>query len=54
VERRTVALGRRSPGEVEVLEGLAAGERVIVEGTQKVRPGVAVTELEPAPAAAQQ
>lgn len=54
VERRTIVLGRRSRGEVEVLEGLAAGERVIVEGTQKVRPGVAVTEFQPAPAAAQQ
>ncbi|MBM5810952.1 MAG: efflux RND transporter periplasmic adaptor subunit [Gammaproteobacteria bacterium] len=47
VERREVQLGRRNPGEVEVIEGLAAGERVIVEGTQKVRPGVAVTEFQP-------
>lgn len=39
VERRMVETGRRRPGEVEILEGLAAGERVIVEGTQKARDG---------------
>jgi hypothetical protein len=32
----------RQPGSVEVLAGLSAGERVIVEGTQKVRDGAAV------------
>jgi membrane fusion protein (multidrug efflux system) len=42
VEKREVRLGRRRPGEVEVLEGLAEGERVISEGTQKARPGEAV------------
>jgi membrane fusion protein (multidrug efflux system) len=41
-EFRPVKTGRRRPGEVEVLEGLQAGERVIVEGTQKARPGQAV------------
>jgi len=39
VERRQVQTGRRRPGEVEILEGLAEGERVIVEGTQKARDG---------------
>ena len=39
VERREIRTGRRRPGEVEVLEGLTSGERVITEGTQKVRPG---------------
>lgn len=39
VERREVTTGRRRPGEVEVLSGLASGERVITEGTQKARPG---------------
>jgi membrane fusion protein (multidrug efflux system) len=39
VERRRVETGRRRPGEVEITEGLAPGERVITEGTQKVRPG---------------
>ena len=39
VEQRLVAAGRRRPGEVEILDGLDEGERVIVEGTQKVRNG---------------
>jgi membrane fusion protein (multidrug efflux system) len=37
-----IVVGRRRPGEVEVLEGLVAGDEVIIEGTQKVRDGVAV------------
>ena len=39
VQRREVETGRRRPGEVEILEGLRPGDRVITEGTQKVRPG---------------
>jgi len=46
--RRVVTIGRRSPGEVEILAGIAAGERVVIEGTQKIRDGSAVHELEPA------
>ncbi len=45
VARREVRTGRRSPGEVEILEGLEPGERVIVEGTQKVRDGQSVRIL---------
>lgn len=45
VERREVRTGRRRPGQVEILEGLAEGERVITEGTQKVRPGQQVRIL---------
>ena len=41
--KRNVRIGTRRPGEVEVLEGLVAGERVITHGTVKVRPGQAVT-----------
>jgi len=41
-ERREVRIGRRRPGEVEILEGLSAGEMVIVDGTQKARDGQAV------------
>ena len=44
-ERRIVRIGRRRPGEVEILEGLSAGERVIVDGTQKARDGQAVKIL---------
>lgn len=37
-----IVVGRRRPGEVEVLQGLSVGDEVIIEGTQKVRDGVAV------------
>jgi membrane fusion protein (multidrug efflux system) len=42
-EKRVVRTGRRRPGEVEILDGLSAGEQVIVQGTQKARDGQAVT-----------
>jgi membrane fusion protein (multidrug efflux system) len=45
VERREVTTGRRRPGEVEIVDGLQAGERVITEGTQKVRDGGTVIEI---------
>ncbi len=45
-ERREVRIGNRRPGSVEVLAGLVAGEKVIVEGTQKVRDGVPVRTTE--------
>jgi membrane fusion protein, multidrug efflux system len=44
--RREVRIGGRRPGSVEVLAGLSAGERVIVEGTQKVRDGASVQGTE--------
>jgi membrane fusion protein (multidrug efflux system) len=44
-ERRVVSIGRRRPGEVEILSGLSAGERVIVDGVQKVRDGKPVRIL---------
>ena len=53
-----VTLGAREAGRVEVLEGLAAGDRVVVDGTVKLRPGQRITEAAtsepagaPAPAA---
>ena len=46
VSRREVRIGGRQPGSVEVLAGLSAGERVIVEGTQKVRDGASVQGTE--------
>ena len=46
VSRREVRIGGRQPGTVEILSGLSAGERVIVEGTQKVRDGAIVTATE--------
>lgn len=41
-ELRQVALGERAPGRVEVTSGLAAGERVVVAGQQKIQDGAAV------------
>jgi membrane fusion protein (multidrug efflux system) len=48
VAKREVQIGRREPGTVEIVAGLEAGERIVTEGTQKVRDGAAVRELEPA------
>ncbi|HYJ39289.1 MAG TPA: efflux RND transporter periplasmic adaptor subunit [Steroidobacteraceae bacterium] len=46
VSRREVRIGGRRPGSVEILAGVVAGERVIVEGTQKVRDGAMVQAAE--------
>jgi membrane fusion protein (multidrug efflux system) len=45
-QRREVRIGARRPGSVEILAGLSAGERVVVEGTQKVRDGAPVRSTE--------
>lgn len=45
-EKRAVKIGRRRPGEVEIIEGLTAGDNVIVDGTQKARDGQAVNVVE--------
>jgi membrane fusion protein, multidrug efflux system len=51
VSLRTITDGGTYGPFVVVLSGVAAGERVIVEGVQKVRPGAKVTPTErPAPA----
>lgn len=42
--RREVHVGRRRAGEVEAVDGLAEGERVVVEGTQNLRDGMVVQE----------
>lgn len=41
-ERRLVSLGQREIGLVEIVDGLAAGEQVVVTGLQRVRHGAAV------------
>lgn len=46
VEKREVHTGRRRPGQVEVLDGLREGERVVVEGTQKAMPGSPVQPVD--------
>ena len=40
---RPIKIGPRYKGQVVVTEGLKEGEKVIVEGVQKVRPGMVVT-----------
>src|SRR5262245_54315377 len=50
-QKREITIGRRKPGRVEVISGLKPGERVIVEGTQKVRDGAPVQEAEAPPEA---
>jgi membrane fusion protein, multidrug efflux system len=50
----TVKLGRRRPGEVEVIAGLAVNDTVITDGQIKLQPGAPVTVMgSPAPAAGQ-
>jgi len=45
--RRAVSLGPVEDARAEVLEGLAAGDRVVVEGQDRVLDGEAVTVVEP-------
>jgi membrane fusion protein (multidrug efflux system) len=46
VEARSVALGASHDGMQQVTSGLASGERVIVDGVQKARPGQKVVARE--------
>jgi membrane fusion protein, multidrug efflux system len=49
-----VKTGKRSAGLVEILDGVAPGARIVIEGVQRVRPGQAVRiddRLPPPPAA---
>jgi membrane fusion protein, multidrug efflux system len=38
-ERREVTVGRRIPGEVEIMTGVKEGERVVTDGTQNLQHG---------------
>jgi len=42
-----VTLGLRRPGQVEILEGVNAGDMVVTDGQLKIRDGAAVTVLPP-------
>lgn len=44
VEQVPVQLGQREAGRVEVLAGLQAGDRIVVDGTVKLRPGSQIVE----------
>jgi membrane fusion protein (multidrug efflux system) len=48
VALRTVTLGERVGGDYIVTDGVKAGERIIVEGLQKTRPGAVVNPTEKA------
>jgi membrane fusion protein, multidrug efflux system len=43
-ERRKVRTGMRRPGDIEVVAGLAAGDRIVTEGTQRLSAGSEVVE----------
>ena len=47
-ELRKVVLGKREPGRVEIVSGVAVGDTVILDGQIKLRPGVPVVTLEQA------
>ncbi len=50
VEQAPVRTGVRREGLAEITDGLAAGDRIVVEGTGKLRPGVKVADApQPAP-----
>jgi membrane fusion protein (multidrug efflux system) len=53
VEKRAIKTGQRRVGNVEVIAGLAAGDSVVIEGTQKLRDGAPVAvQRAPQPAQA--
>ena len=54
VEARPVTVGELRSGVWEIVAGLQPGERVVVDGLQKIRPGAAVRVAAEAPAVEQQ
>ena len=50
-ERVPVTIGIRETGRVEVVSGLAAGDRIVSAGTHKVGPGAVVRNVAPPPTA---
>jgi membrane fusion protein (multidrug efflux system) len=46
VEKKEIVTGRRSPGKVEVVSGLNAGQQVIIKGLTRVKPGSSVNVVE--------
>ena len=44
-EKSPVKVGTRSFGFVEIVQGLKSGDRIVVEGTSKLRPGQVVKEF---------
>ncbi|MHC6217292.1 efflux RND transporter periplasmic adaptor subunit [Stenotrophomonas acidaminiphila] len=52
VERVDVKTGIRRSGVVEIMQGLEAGQRIVVDGTGKLRPGLRIADARAEPAAA--
>ncbi|MBL9128954.1 MAG: efflux RND transporter periplasmic adaptor subunit [Verrucomicrobiales bacterium] len=50
VAPRPVKVGMRLPGAIEIAEGLSGGERVVVQGLQKIAPGMKVRVAPAGPA----
>lgn len=48
VERAHVRVGVRRDGLAEIVEGLKAGDRIVVDGTGKLRPGAKIEAASPA------
>lgn len=44
VEQVRLTLGARGDGKVEIVEGAKAGDRIVVDGTGKLRPGAKISE----------
>jgi membrane fusion protein (multidrug efflux system) len=47
-----VTIGRRRPGEVEILDGVTAEDLVVVDGTMNIHDGTPVVPRDGAPAQA--
>ena len=44
VSRAPIVVGTRADGRAEVVEGLSPGDRIVVDGTGKLRPGLRIVE----------
>ena len=51
VEQVDVQIGTRTDGQAEILKGIRAGDRIVVDGTGKLRPGAKISDTAAAPAA---
>lgn len=47
VEQAPIEVGARREGKVEVVKGLEPGQRIVIDGTGKLRAGVKVVEVKP-------
>lgn len=49
VVQQKIALGSKAQGKIVIREGLKAGDKIVVEGTQKLRPNAKITLGQPQP-----